>query len=336
MMTTVSCSNTSITPLPNHPPAIAIDFFETSTTQFLTWPGIYNNKVVYSTYDITNTESRNIFLLDLTNRIEKKIYSVGENKNIAIEDPKIGPSRVYWVEGIPETWQIKSYNLYDGNIEVIRKSGIKEGATLIPRLSNEGDLLVWLEGYKDKNGSVNHQIYLYKPETGIEEITDVNYVENPYDIIKIKNNSVACVEKLNQNWAVRIIDVNTKYERKVYLDNKPSRPVSDGKVLAWQEGDMKKSLYFIKDIDMPNKKKLIAEKIFLFDIFNGDIIYSQSKEKHHLYKYYSTIDVTTCLTEQVNNNRIYFEFVSAYGDTIVCVYDTLPKPQTLAIIKEIY
>lgn len=332
---TVSCSNTlTKTPPNNVPPTITIESFKPSTTQFITWPNIYENKVVYSNYDINNTEKRNIFLLDLINKTEKNIYSVGENRGTVIEDTKIGASRAYWVEGtIPETWQIKSYDLSNGSIGVIRESSIEKGSTLTPRLSNEGDSLVWLEGHKDANGKLGHQIYLYNPKIGLKKITDVNYVENPYDIIQIKNNTVACIERSDQNWGIRIIDINTKIEQVIHLKNKPSRPVSDGNILAWRED---KSLFFLKDIKTPDKKKLIAEKIFLFDIFKGNIIYSRSQEKHHLYKYYSNMDITTCLTEQVNKERVYYEFASAYGDTTVCVYDDLPNPQTITIIKEIY
>lgn len=320
-------------------PTVSVDFVKVNTSQFISWPSIYKNTVVYSNNDINHPGKQDIYLLDLHDRSETKIYSLNEEDPCAlIQDTKIGASHIYWVEERYKDsrhWKIMSYDQSNGSISVIRESNSEQGTTLTPRISNEEDSLVWLEGTMDKDKNVSHEIYLYRPNYGIQKIADVNYVTNPYDIIKIKNNHVAYIEKSDNNWSIKIIDLDNNSEKIVFLDKEPARPVSDGNILVWQEGE-DSTLVLIKDIGHQSEKHIVDDSMFLFDIFDGNIIYTKSQEKHHLYKYYTNIDAIQCLTEKVEKERVYYELVSSYGDTTVCVYENLPEPEYLAIIKETY
>lgn len=211
-----------------------------------------------------------------------------------IGDTKIGPTRVYWVEGIfPRQWQIKSYQMESGSIEDIQESLTGETSTMAPRLDSDGDTLVWMEGYENRSGYLHNDIYSFAPDKGINRIALVHDIHIPYNIIRIRNNVISFSDIINGNWAIRIININSNQENRVFFDKKPSRPVSDGKTLVWEENG---KLYYIQNIKNPACKRYVDEKIFLFDLHKGDIVYTKTTEGHHVYTYYTKLGVNMRLT----------------------------------------
>lgn len=311
---------------------VFIRYYQPNITQFITWPDIYHNKVVYANYNIKTNETRQIHLLDLQTLKEEIIYSLNKKDGSVIDDTRIGSEWVFWIEGDIPKWRIKAYNIKNKTIKILKES--TSNSTLTPRIDNDNNTVVWLEGESDEEGNINHFIYTYNMANDkFVKLATVSEIINPYDITRIRNNVVSLADKINGKWVIRIIDTIENQEEIIYCETRPERPCCDGKKLIWQEeNEYDKELYLL-DLQT-SKKTLVDNNIFLFDLHKEDVIYTKSEEKHHLNRYYSNEGIRKCLTASVNKENIYFEFFNCYEDTIVCIYDDLPRPNMLTIFEQ--
>lgn len=321
---------------PKDIPDIKIRYFNPPISQFMTWPDIYGTKVVFANYAVENSEVRNIYMVDIETFEIEKIYTAKEDRPI-IDDVRIGSEWVFWIEGDISltTWRIMAYNLLSKELKTLRESGIEQGATLFPRVDNDDNTVVWLEGVEDENNNLHHYIYTYDfNEDRIVEVAEVNYVDNPYEITRIRNNVITFPDLIDGHWAIRMIDLSTNKEIRIDCLTQPLMPSSDGNIVAWVESDSQyKHNLYIYDLKT-KKKKFVDSRIFLMDVHEGNVLYTKSLEDHHLYKYYTQLDEIVCLTENEKKEKIYFDFFNAYENITVCVYDS-KLPASLVIIEEI-
>lgn len=317
-------------------PNIKIRYFNPPISQFMTWPDIYGTKVVFANWAVENSEVRNIYVVDIETYEIEKIYTAKEDYPI-IDDVRIGSEWIFWIEGdISLTkWRIMAYNLLSKELKTLRESGIEQGATLFPRLDNDDNTVVWLEGIEDESNNLLHYIYTYDfNEDRIVQVAKVNYVDNPYQITRIRNNIITFPDLIDGHWAIKMIDLSTNKEIRIDCLDQPVMPSSDGNIVAWVENDIqyKRNLY-IYDLKT-EKKKFVDSRIFLMDVHEGNVLYTKSLEGHHLYKYYTQLDEIVCLTENEKKEHIYFDFFNAYENITVCVYDG-QLPASLVIIEEL-
>lgn len=136
--------------------------------------------MVFANYAVENSEVRNIYMVDIETFEIEKIYTAKEDSPI-IDDVRIGSEWIFWVEGdISLTaWRMMAYNLLSKELKTLRESGIEQGATLFPRVGNDDNTVVWLEGVEDENNNFHHYIYTYDFNEGrIVQLAEVN-VDNP-------------------------------------------------------------------------------------------------------------------------------------------------------------
>jgi len=321
---------------PKDIPDIRIRYFNPPISQFMTWPDIYGTKAVFANYAAENSEVRNIYMVDIETFEIEKIYTAKEDSPI-IDDVRIGSEWIFWIEGDISltTWRIMAYNLLNKELKTLRESSIEQGATLFPRVENDDNTVVWLEGVEDENNNLHHYIYTYDFNEGrIVQVAEVNYVDNPYEITRIRNNIITFPDLIDGHWVIRMIDLSTNQEMRIDCSTQPLMPSSDGNIVAWVERDSqyRQNLY-IYDLET-NKKKFVDSRIFLMDVHEGNVLYTKSLEDHHLYKYYTQLDEIVCLTENEKKEDIYFDFFNAYKNITVCVYDG-ELPASLVIIEEI-
>jgi len=327
-------------------PEAKISFYKPQITDRMTWPDIYGDKVVFANYRVDDSsETRKIHLLDISTMKEDIIYTPESENYTVIDDVRIGSEWVFWKEGeiiegdidFPDKWAIKAYNLKTKKVKTLREGSFDKRTSLVPRVDNDDNTVVWLEGICDDNDNLHHYIYTYDFENDrAKRLADVNYWENPFRIVRIRDNVLCFPDKIDDEWVIRVIDLSTNQEKQIIPEElQPGESVessvSDKKKAAWEVDDR---LYLYDYVS--GETALIDNDTFLFDIHNGDVIFTRSDRKHHVYKYYSDAKVTECLTEKVDKGRkTYYEFLNCYGDTIVCIDDRYSQPQAaLTIIQE--
>ncbi len=304
---------------------INMEIIELNTSNFITWPDIYGDHVVFANYDISGEERRQIHLFNILTKKDEIIYL--NQDSLMIEDTRIGNGWVFWVEGNWNTentnrgWTIKAYNIQNKQIKTIRSASQLPGrSSLEPRIDNEENMIVWLEGYFDTDDNLKHAIYSYNVNSDeVKKIADVSHVENPYTIIKPRNNTICFADFIDDHWFIRIIELNTMKETTINFGGRfPGSPCSDGRIVAWKQ-NIKELCY----IDLKNLKEEIVIPIrnpFLFDIYDGNIFMSATvNEGKHIYKCDVTDKTITCITKSAEkkNNEFDFKFTNFYADKMV-------------------
>ena len=70
---------------------INLEIIELNTSQFITWPDIYEDYVVFANYNINVAEKRQIHLFNTYTKEDKVIYSGQDSKiDYVIDDTRIG------------------------------------------------------------------------------------------------------------------------------------------------------------------------------------------------------------------------------------------------------
>lgn len=306
---------------------VVIKYFKSKNTYNYTWPGIFEDKIVFANHPQNTMVKQSLILYDIKSNKEKAIYI--PEANINIDDTKIIHDWIFWVEGsMPIDWEIKAYDIKNNKIITV-KEGHNDSFTLIPRINNDKNKLLWLEGSKDNEGVVNHIIYSFDPKLkSIEEISKVNYVENPYQIIIPRNNYLSFADKIENDYVIRLIDLSNKKELSFQSESMPNRPVSDGKFIAWTEGESGEKLYMY---DIESKEKyLIENRVDYFDISNSNIIFSKNSQ---IYKYDIKNKVKEYLTSNAAKiNKEFMMWFSCYGNNITCIQPNGPGNSNLAVI----
>jgi len=309
---------------------LSMEITELDISQYITWPDIYGDYVVFANYNAVTEERRQIHLFNKITEEDQIIYSAHDmDFDSMIEDTHIGNGWVFWTEGHwttearPSDWVIKAYNIQNQQIKLIRSSSELPGEpTLAPRIDNEENAIVWLEGSAETDGSLEHSIYSYNVDSDkVTKIADVSRVVNPYTIIKLRNGSICFADYINQKWKIRIINLDTMIETSVAVDKYPEQPCSDGKIVVWKE-DVRALWY--KNLSNQEKRMVtVVEKPALFDIYGGCIFTTVSADKKHIYKYDFTNKTVTCVTKSADKDydKIDFRFFNFYGDKMVCIYD---------------
>lgn len=315
-------------------PNINLEIIELNTSQFITWPDIYEDYVVFANYNINVAEKRQIHLFNTYTKEDKVIYSGQDSKiDYVIDDTRIGDGWVFWVEGYWSTlknnrdWFIKAYNIEEKRIKTVRSfSDLPGTSTLQPRVENEDNTIVWLEGYLDSDNVLKHVIYSYNADCDeIKKIADVSHVENPYTIIKPRNYTICFSDYMDDKWMMRIINLKTMDETSITLDEYPKQPCSDGRIAVWKE-----NVRELRYMDLNTMEKdIVPINPFLFDIYNGCIFTSVSDDKKHIYKFDITNKVVTCITRNAESEHeeIYFRFTNYHGDKMVCTFQRTLKDE---------
>jgi hypothetical protein len=309
---------------------LSMEIVELDTSQYITWPDIYGDYVVFANYNIVTEERRQIHLFNTVTKKDQIIYSAKDVEyDSMIEDTRIGNGWVFWTEGhwtteaLPSDWTIKAYNIQNKQIKVIRSSSELPGKpTLAPRIDNEENTIVWLEGSMDTDSSLKHTVYSYNADSDtVTKIADVSRVENPYTITKLRNGTVCFADYINNNWVIRIIDLDTMTETSVPVDKYPQQPCSDGKIVAWGEGV--KELWYMNLKNQERGMVAVVKNPALFDIHGGCIFTAVNTDDRHIYKCDVTNKAVTCVTKSAEQDydKIDFRFFNFYGDKMVCVYD---------------
>ena len=291
---------------------VDIKFFEIKGIYDYTWPSIYQNTIAFANHPKEKQKDQAVYLVDINNNIEKIIYTSREN----IDDVKVSGSRIYWIEGdAPEEWRIMTYNIVSEEIVKVKDSKNKN-YTLVPRINNYGNKLFWLEGYRDEKQNLRHAIFFYDSDLNkIEQLAEVNYVDNPYQILIPRSNYICFADKVGGNWVIRIIDIKSREETTIDCASMPIRPVCDGNMVVWTEGDLGDNFYLY---DVAKKEKEILDhRVNYADIIENCVVYSKG---HQLYKYYKVMNKCICLTEQLkNSNRDLTMWFSCYKNNIVII-----------------
>lgn len=316
---------------------VKMEIINLDISESITWPDIYGDYAVFANYSDNTAERRRIHLFNIITKKDEIIYSAKDaERDSMIEDTRIGSGWVFWAEGhwtteeTKQDWAIKAYNIKNKKIKTIRKvSELPGESTLEPRIENEDNTIVWLEGYLEKDGSLKHVIYSYNADSDtMTKIADVSHVENPYNVTKIRNNTVCFADYINNRCVIRIIDLNTMAETDVPVDEYPEDLCCDGQIVAWKQ-NLKEPWYM--DLNTKVKERVTEIDPFLVDIHAGSIFTSVREDdyRRHIYKCDVANKSIVCLTKssEKDYDEIYFNFTNFYGDKMVCIFERALQPK---------
>jgi len=295
---------------------------------------VYDSYAVYSRNDIEETEWEKLYLLDTDKMEEELIYDPGEK--MILNDSRIGDKYIYWTQGYMyfecSSWEIKSYDKTSKRIETIRHCEEREDSLslLMPRIDNQGDDLVWLEGYQDSNGKNHYSIFFYNShKKSIEKLASVNFVDNQYDTIRIRNGYITYVDMINEKWYIKIIDTQGKFIKQLQCDEMPSRPIYDGEKLVYEEfaNDAEKRILHSYDFD--TKTKISTNQgIALFDVIDDCIFYTSNE---NIYIFDTKDGSLKCISQAEKDKGHDFPIAFACNDKILIIEDLGESFYPLAI-----
>jgi len=263
-----------------------ITHYKPNISKQILWPDIYENKVVYANANSNTNEIRKIRILDIDSLKESIIYTPENDKKL-VEDTRIGSEWVFWTESEfgadIYSWEIKAYNIADNKVYTLKKVQ-DSSSTLVPRIDNDDNNLVWLESYETENINVlRHSIYYFDFKFMAPiELAKINYVNNPYNIIHIRNNNVCYSDKKDDEWFINVINIETKSKLTITATKSNESNVgmacSDGNLIVWTEykgNPNPDNIVYVYNI--AQKAKDVADiGIDFFDITAGKIIYSKA------------------------------------------------------------
>lgn len=290
-----------------------IDFCES-----ISIPDIYEDSVVFATSEGSNLDKNSIYLYDIKEIRYKIIYTV-ENRKIC--DTCIGSKFVFWNEyeavnpiAKPTYWRVCAYNIDTEEIIILGEGKESEGSLFHPRIDNDNNRVVWLEG-TEKNEEYIHEIIIYDAENKTKTVLNkLNYYDNPYRITKIRNGYVSYFDIINSKWKIIIQNIDTGEISEIQCDKKPSSVISNGDYLIC-EYDSHKYTY-IYDFIL-NKQIYIDNNIFRFDIYNDTIVFTKN-ENVYLYDWdnHALVNLTEEFLDE-NNIRKDFDELKVQSNKIV-------------------
>lgn len=295
---------------------------------------VYDNYAVYSRNDIEETEWEKLYLLDTDKMEEKLIYDPGEK--MILNDSRIWDNYIYWTQGYmyfePSSWEIKSYDKTTGKIETVKhcEENGDSLSLLMPRIDNQGDDLVWLEGYRDSNENNHYSIFFYDSlKKSIKELVSVNFVDNQYDTIRIRNGYITYVDMINEKWYIKIIDTDGRFIKELQCEEMPSRPIYDGEKLVYEEFANDAEKRILHAYDFNTKTKISTNQwIALFDVI-GDYIFYTSNE--NIYKFNTKDGSLQCISQAEKDKGHVFPIAFACNDKILIIEDLGESFYPLAI-----
>jgi hypothetical protein len=303
---------------------------------------IRDNYVLHSKGDGEGKEREQLYLLDLDKFSEEVIYSPKED--VLINDTCIGKQFIFWTEAHdknsapPQYWEIKAMNHDSKEVITIREShDLEMGSAMMPRIYNQDDVLVWMEGTGDEIGSTNFSIYCYDArERKLKRVTNVGFINNPHDKVAISNNHISYVDRVNGEWVIQIININDSTRKSFYCKEIPGRPVCDGEALVWEENghDVTKAVLYYYDFKSA-RKYIIDKNTGLFDMKNGNVVYSKRK---NFYKFYKDIKKSIRMTnmDELDDKVLGFPIFFACSDDKLVTEDTgsTASRHGIAVIEE--
>ncbi|TCK92875.1 hypothetical protein EDC19_2031 [Natranaerovirga hydrolytica] len=136
-----------------------------------------------------------------------------DEDNIVVE-AVLGKEYIYYLEisedreEMLDTWVIKSYNLNNKSIKVIDGYNNYEESTLLPRLSNEEDILIYTIGEKIEE-NLNHKIIMYK-DNEKEEVFNLGNVMSPYTQPQLLNGLIHFPDYNSNGWFMLFYNIESK------------------------------------------------------------------------------------------------------------------------------
>ncbi len=301
-----------------------LEILQVDSDAYITTPDLYGEYVVYANWNDVTNETRKIHMLNINTKEDQIIYSLPhQDYDSMIDDVCIGDGWIFWVEGhwttedLPTDWAIKSYNIQTKETRTIRESSELGGTiTLAPRLDNEDNTIVWMEGYGNSEGEYFHTVYTYNADTDdMLLVTDVSSVFNPFSRIRIRNHTISFYDTVDNADGIRVIDLADYTEMFVETGCLPYSVCSNGEYAAWKKEAGALYVYCLAD----GKTTQVSDSPFLCDMY-GDNLYYSEIDPHHLYRYSLKTGKTTCLTTSFTREyeRVWVDYPSVYGNTMVC------------------
>lgn len=284
-------------------------------------PDIYDNKLVF--YDIS-LSNRPIYLYDTQTKDYRLIYST-PLEGLTIQDPKIGDKWIFWTEAPltidkgAEKWRIKAYNIENKSVKTIREGGFETNSTLIPRIENENNTLIWLEGTLENN-KLSHKIYMYNAEKDeIEEITRLNKLENPYTVLDIKNNIISYMDFINNSWSIILLDTKNRNILRIPLKEKsmfeiPRKVISNNNYTAYITTFSALYIY-LHDLE----ETIFVESAGSVASADSFIVFARSGE---LYIYVVDENKICNLSQgfkEKKNMELYFNYIGTYENKVIAL-----------------
>jgi hypothetical protein len=284
--------------------------------------------IAYANHPQNNADEQSVILVNLKEHKEQAIYSTKEN----IDDVKISTDWIYWVIGEdPISWKVMAYSFKSKEIKTIKESK-NENYTLVPRINNDNNMLYWMEGLRNNAGKLLHTIYRYNPDSNeVIKVTNVNYVDNPYQILIPRNNYLCIPDKVNNTWAIRILNIQKNNELVINCETIPTRPVKNDKFLLWTEGDPGQNKLILYNIEK-KEKEIIEANVDYAEIVEGNVIYSSTFQ---IYKYVIDTKKTVCLTKDLIEQNLDVSMWFSYDkNTIISIQKKGPGTAKIAIIND--
>ena len=157
----------------------------------------------------SNNNHCQLKLVNSKNNTAETIYEF-DSDGKRIHDPAITANHIYWIVasdtvGIDTgSWQLYGMDLEQREAILLRE---QEGQSMMPRLRNCGDRIVWLEPNEENTAYIVYQLSgMEEPE----ELFAIQNVSNPYVPIQYNDSILSYADYYDDTWHVLLYEMDTK------------------------------------------------------------------------------------------------------------------------------